>query len=186
MKKNLFMLIILLVFGGGFWVYYNVFYLQKPRLIRQLDREIQEKNEKLISAQILAEELNLVAKLIDKNLAQSARDSLAEDASIPFMEDVATMLNQLGVVLITMEPGTRLNMVDYIKTPYELKINATYTQFLDFVNLLERSERLVTVEEFEFDNGIRKAEKAREKRAGQKLQEISMKISTLTLLKHKA
>jgi len=185
MKKNLVMLIILLVFGGGFWIYYNVFYLQKPRIMRQLDREIQEKNEKLISAQILAEELNLVAKLIEKNLAQSARDSLAEDASVPFMEDVATMLDQLGITLVSMEPGRRLNMVDYIKTPYELKIKATYRQFLDLINLLEKSERLVTVEEFELDNGIRKAAKVHEKRGGQNTQEISLKISTLTLLKHK-
>jgi len=185
MKKNLFMLIVLLVFGGGFWIYYNVFYLQKPRLMRQLDREIQEKNEKLISAQILAEELNLVAKLIERNLAQSSRDSLAEDASIPFMEDVATMLDQLGITLVSMEPGRRLNMVDYIKTPYELKVRATYRQFLDLTNLLEKSERLVTIEEFELDNGFRKAAKSQEKRGGQNTQEISLKISTLTLLKHK-
>jgi len=185
MKKNLVMLIILLVFGGGFWIYYNVFYLQKPRLMRQLDREIQEKNEKLISAQILAEELNLVAKLIEKNLAQSTRDSLAEDASVPFMEDVATMLDKLGITLVSMEPGRRLNMVDYIKTPYELKVKATYRQFLDLINLLEKSERLVTVEEFELDNGIRKAAKSHENRGGQNTQEISLKISTLTLLKHK-
>ena len=185
MKKNLFLLIILMIFGGGFWLYYNMVYVEKPRLIRRLDREIQEQNEKLISAQILAEELDLVAKLIERNLAQSARDSLAEDASMPFMEDVATMLDELEIVLMLIEPGRRINMVDYIKTPYELKINATYKQFLDFINRLEKSERLVTVEEFEIDNGIRKAEKSRDKRKGQNSQDITMKISTLTLLKHK-
>jgi Tfp pilus assembly protein PilO len=179
------MLIILLIFGGGFWVYYNMVYAEKPRLIRRLDRDIREKNEKLISAQILAKELDLVAKLIEKNLAQSARDSLAEDASIPFMEDVARILDELDVVMLNIEPGRRVNMVDYIKTPYELRINATYQQFLDFINMLEKSERLVTVEEFEIDNGIRKAEKSREKRKGQNAQDIAMKISTLTLLKHK-
>jgi Tfp pilus assembly protein PilO len=75
-------------------------------------------------------------------------------------------------------------MIDYIKTPYELKINATYEQFLDFISKLEKSERLVTIEEFEIDNGIRKAEKARDKRGGQNAQDITMQISTLTLLKH--
>ena len=185
MKKNLFMLIILLIFGGGFWIYYNMVYSEKPRLIRRLDRTIQEKNEKLISAQILAKELDLVAKLIEKNLAQSARDSLAEDASMPFMEDVATILDELDIVLLNIEPGRRVNMVDFIKTPYELKINATYKQFLDFISRLEKSERLVTVEEFEIDNGIRKATKSRERRKGQNAQDITMKISTLTLLKHK-
>jgi Tfp pilus assembly protein PilO len=127
----------------------------------------------------------LVAKLIEKNLAQSAKDSLAEDASVPFMEDVATMLDQLGITLVSMEPGRRLNMVDYIKTPYDLKIKATYRQFLDLANLLEKSDRLVTIEEFELDNGIRKATKAQEKHGGHKMQDISLKISTLTLLKHK-
>ena len=185
MKKNLFMLVILLIFGGGFWIYYNMVYAERPRLMRRLDREIRDQNEKLISAQILAKELNLVAKLIEKNLAQSARDSLAEDASIPFMEDVATMLDGLDIVLLNIEPGRRINMVDYIKTPYELRINATYKQFLDFINLLEKSERLVTVEDFEVDNGIRKAEKSREVRKGMNAQNIDMKISTLTLLKHK-
>jgi Tfp pilus assembly protein PilO len=185
MKKNLFMLLILLVFGGGFWIYYNMIYSEQPRQIRRLDREIREQNEKLISAQILAKQLDLVAKLIERNLAQSARDSLAEDASIPFMEDVANMLNDLDIVLLDIEPGRRINMVDYIKTPYDLRINATYQQFLDFINLLEKSERLVTVEDFEIDNGIRKATTSREMRKGQNTQNIDMKISTLTLLKHK-
>jgi Tfp pilus assembly protein PilO len=184
MKKNLVMLMILLIFGGGFWVYYNMVYLEKPRTIRRLDRQIRQKNEELISAQIIAKELDLVAKLIDRNLAQSARDSLAEDASMPFMEDVATMLDDLGIVLLNIKPGRRVNMIDYIKTPYELKINASYKQFLDFINTLEKSERLVTLEEFEIDNGIRKAEKARERRAGHNAQNITLKISTLTLLKH--
>ena len=185
MKKILFMLVILLIFGGGFWLYYNMVYLEKPREIRRLDREIQALNESLISAQILAEELDLVAKLIERNLAQSARDPLAEDASMPFMEDVATILDELGIVMLNMKPGRRVNMIDYIKTPYELKVNATYSQFLDFISKLEKSERLVTVEEFEIDNGIRKAEKSREKRGGHNAHDITLKISTLTLLKHK-
>ncbi len=185
MKKNLFMLVMLLIFGGGFWLYYNMVYLEKPREIRRLDREIRALNESLISAQILADELDLVAKLIEKNLAQSARDSLAEDASMPFMEDVATILDELGIIMLNMKPGRRVNMIDYIKTPYELKINATYAQFLDFISDLEKSERLVTIEEFEIDNGIRKAEKSRKKRSGKNAQDITLKISTLTLLKHK-
>ena len=64
MKKNLFMLIILLIFGGGFWLYYNIVYLETPREIRRLDREIRALNESLISAQILAKELGKDAEYV--------------------------------------------------------------------------------------------------------------------------
>lgn len=183
MKKNLYMLIMVLVFGLSAYFYYSFVYVEQPKKIRRLKTEIEALNEKLISAQILARELDQVSKLIQRNLALSAKDSLAEDASIPFLNDITGILDDLKIKLVKLNPGTRVNMRDYVKAPYTLRIDCTYEQLGQFVNRLEKSERLITVEGFEIDNAIRKIRADRE--AGRKpdTHSVDMTISTLTLIK---
>ena len=183
MKKNLYMLIMVLVFGLSAYFYYSFVYVEQPRKIRRLKTEIEALNEKLISAQILARELDQVAKLIEKNLALSARDSLAEDASIPFLIDVTNILEELDIKLIKLKPGNRVNMRDYLKSPYDLRIECTYEQMGKLINRLEKSERLVTVEGFDIDNAIRKIKDARNKDRNPDNHDIDLMISTLTLIK---
>jgi Tfp pilus assembly protein PilO len=187
MQKVLILLLIAVIFGGGFWSYYNMVYSKIPDRITALDREIKSKNERLISAEILAQELDLTATLIERNLALSAQDSLAEDASMPFLNAVTQQLQDLGIKLVSIEPKPRRTLVDHIKTPYELSIETTYAKFGEFVNKLEQSERLVTVESFTVDNGFRKAA------SGMRAQThaidehtFDMEISTLTLIKRQS
>ncbi len=184
MKKILILLLIAVVFGGGFWGYYNLVYPDIPRRIADLDRQIKIKNEKLISAEILAQEMDLVAMLIERNIALSAQDSLAEDASMPFLNYVTHILDTLGIKLISMEPKKRRTQVDYIKTPYAMTIRCSFEQFGKLVAILEKSERLITVESFVLDNGYRKAQ-ARREDSDPKAHDIEMEISTLTLIKRK-
>lgn len=182
MRKNLILLAIIIVFGGGFWAYYNMVYLKVPVKISALDREIEAKNERLISAEILAQELDLVAQLIERNLAVSAQDSLAEDASIPFLNYVTGLLRSLDIKLISLEPKKRRTQIDYIKTPYAMSVECSYEDFGKLVSVLEKSERLITVESFTVDNGFRKAFTTSEKRAPED-RLFKMEISTLTLIK---
>ncbi len=58
----------------------------KPLQISVLEDEQGELNENLISAQILASQLDRVFTLFQENLALSQMDSLAEDASLPFLK----------------------------------------------------------------------------------------------------
>lgn len=182
MKKVLILLLIALFFGGGFWAYHNLVYPDIPVKIAKFNRDIDEKNEKLISAEILAQEMDLVAKLIERNLALSAQDSLAEDASMPFLNSVTNLLRELDIKLISLEPKKRRTQTDHIKTPYALTIECTYEEFGKLVSLLEKSERLITVESFTIDNGFQKASVSSGFR-DPKDHVFVMEISTLTLIK---
>jgi Tfp pilus assembly protein PilO len=184
MKKVLIALLILLVFGGGQYLYQRLVYAELPRRINQLDKAISAENEKLIASQIIASELQQVTRLIEGNLALSLKDSLAEDASMPFMNYMTDLLRQMNVRLIKIEPGQRINMADYIKTPYSLEVETSYANMVNFLNRLEKSERLVTVEEFELSNSIKRTEESM-KRGGFDQRPMSITISTLTFLKHR-
>ncbi len=183
MKKNIAMLIILVLFGGSAWGYYNWVYSEYPSTLRQLDRNIQLRDEKLISAQIIHQQLDLVSNLIEKNLALSKSDSLAKDASLPFLEYITGILNELEVKLTKLEPGKRSARLDYIRTPYTLTMNVSYKKLGKFVNRLEKSERLITIEQFEIDNAVRKSGMAMTQNDDPRAHETVMKIATLTLIK---
>jgi Tfp pilus assembly protein PilO len=183
MKKNLILLFIALLFGGGFWLYYNMVYLKIPTQISDLDRKVRLENEKLISAEILAQEMKLVAELIERNLATSAQDSLAEDASMPFLNYVTGVLQKLEIKMISLQPKKRRTLVDHIKTPYAMTIECSYDDFGKLVTELEKSERLITVESFLCDNGFRKAVTLGNEVRPPEDRTFEMEISTLTLIK---
>lgn len=185
MKRNLILLIILILFGGGAWSYYHWVYSDYPQRIRQFDRTIQLRDEKLISAQIIHQQLDLVANLIEKNLALSKSDSLAEDASLPFLEYITGILNELEIELKKLEPGKRSARLDYVRTPYTLTLNASFKNLGRFINRLEKSERLITVEQFEIDNAIRKSGARDVGEIDMSIHTIVLRISTLTLIKQR-
>jgi Tfp pilus assembly protein PilO len=183
MKKNYFLFTMVLVFGLVIYLYYTFVYVEQPRKIRKLKGEIEVLNERLISAQIIARELDQVAKLIEQNLATSAKDSLAEDSSIPFLNYITNIMEELNIKLIKLDPGSKINMRDYIKSPYKMQIECTYEELGKFINRVEKSERLVTVEGFEIDNSIRKIKDIKDVRTKKNAHRMDLTISTLTLIK---
>jgi len=184
MRKTLFALILLAVAAGSFYYYQRSFYRQKPIKVRELDRQIQQENEKLIAAQIIANELKQVTRLIEGNLAQSARDSLAEDASLPFMNQVTDILRDHDIHLVSIEPGRRRNFADYIATPYTLEVETSYKSLVDFLNDVEKSNRLVTVDRLDLNSTVKRVQAlAKEKKFDKRPMTIT--LSTLTLIKHK-
>lgn len=183
MKKNFYLLLMVVFFGLGSYLYFTFVYAEQPRKINRLKNEIKVLNEKLISAQILARELDQVAKLIEQNLALSARDSLAEDASMPFLNFITSEMDLLGIKMLMLNPGHKVNMKEYIKSPYDMTILCTYEELGQFINRLEKSERLVTVESFEIDNAIRKIKASKGKNQSADEHEVNLSISTLTLIK---
>lgn len=184
MKRLIYLLVLLLVFGLGLFGYYRFEYPKLPRQVEARNKQIQAKNEKLISAQILAQELDLVARLIDRNLAISAKDSLAQDASLPFLEYITTLLNEQKIKLITLEPDKRrISRLDYVRTSYNMTIECSYKEFGKFVNELEKSERIIGLEEFKVQNQLQKIE-SRKERERFDTHIFELKVSTLTLIKH--
>jgi Tfp pilus assembly protein PilO len=184
MKKALFALILLAITAGGFYYFQQYVYRPKPVKVRELDRQIQQENEKLIAAQIIANELKQVTKLIEGNLAQSARDSLAEDASLPFMNQVTDILRAHDVDVISIEPGARKNFADYIATPYTLEVETSYKSLVNFLNDVEKSNRLVTVDRVDLNSTVKRVQ-ALAKQGKYEKRPMTITISTLTLIKHK-
>jgi hypothetical protein len=64
-----------------------------------------------------------------------------------------------------------------------MQIECTYEELGKFINRVEKSERLVTVEGFEIDNSIRKIKDIKDVRTKKNAHRMDLTISTLTLIK---
>jgi hypothetical protein len=177
--------VMLLVFVGLFvlfWGYDVIVFSAKPDRVIELDSELAAAREELIAAQILAENLRLVDDLIAANLALSDSDSLAKGASVPFLEYLTGVLDEEGVALLSLTPREVERKPNYVRSPYDLKVRCSYRQFGALVDRLEKSERLITIDEFIVHNSV---DRAGQKREGVPLShhEIDLVIATLTLVK---
>jgi len=184
MRKVFAGLVLLAIAAVGFYYYQKLVYTPKPSKIKELDKVIQQENEKLIAAQIIAGELKHVTKLIEGNLAQSARDSLAEDASLPFMNQITDILRAHDINLVTIKPNPKKNFADYIETPYTMDLETSYKSLVDFLNDVEKNNRLVTVSRMELNSTVKRVQ-ALAKAGKLDKRPMSITLSTLTLLKHK-
>ena len=140
--------------------------------------------DSLISAQILANRVGDVYTLFEENLALSKQDSLADDASLPFMKNLMEMVNIHGITLLNIKPKPRVEKVKYIAAPYEIIMQCTYEQLGKFLSDLEKSPRLVTIDEFNVKNGIERI-KSNASEMDLREQIIQIHLSTLTMVKSK-
>ena len=168
-----------------YWVSASVLIGEKPFEIMVLEEEQQELNENLISAQILASQLDRVFTLFQENLALSKSDSLADDANLPFLNNLTDMLDELEVKLLGIKPKPRVDKITYFKAPYLITLECTFDQFGKFLSEVERSPRLISVDEFEVKNGIERI-KANTEEEKLMEQEFVVNLSTITLVKSKS
>ncbi len=183
MKKLVYLLLLLLISGLGLLYYYRVEFPKLPDEVDELNRRIEARNEKLISSEIIASELNLVSNLIDRNLAISREDSLAQGASLTFLEYMTGLIQNHNIMLVALEPERRsVSRHDYVRTSYDVIVECTYVEFGELLNDIEKSDRLITIEEFEMDNQINNIGR-RSKRTWDS-HPFEFTISTLTLIKH--
>lgn len=186
MRKSIFALLLLVISAGGFYYYTTYVYKTKPARIRELDESIRRENEKLIAAQIIANELKQVTRLIEGNLAQSQRDSLAEDASLPFMNQLTDILRDHDIDLRVIEPKSRRTYSSYIATPYVLGVNTSYKSLVNFLNDVEKSNRLVTLDKFDLSSQVKQVQALAKQETGLTTKRpMSIELSTLTLIKQK-
>ena len=169
----------------SYWASASVLIGEKPFEIRVLEEEQQELNENLISAQILASQLDRVFTLFQENLALSKSDSLADDANLPFLNNLTDMLDELEIKLLGIKPKPRVDKITYFKAPYLITLECTFDQFGKFLSEVERSPRLITLDEFEVKNGIERI-KANTEEEKLLTQEFVVNLSTITLVKSKS
>ena len=183
-KRNIVLFSCLIVLSLSYWLSASFLIGQKPFEIRVLEEEQQELNENLISAQILASQLDRVFTLFQENLALSKADSLADDASLPFLNNLTDMLEDLDIKLLGIKPKPRIDKITYFKAPYIITLECSYDQFGKFLTEIERSPRLITIDEFEVKNGIERI-KANTEEEKLLFQEFVVNLSTITLVKSK-
>jgi len=184
-KRNIILFGALVLLTISYWVSASVLIGEKPFEIRVLEEEQQELNENLISAQILASQLDRVFTLFQENLALSKSDSLADDANLPFLNNLTDMLDELEIKLLGIKPKPRVDKITYFKAPYLITLECTFDQFGRFLSEVERSPRLITVDEFEVKNGIERV-KANTEEEKLMEQEFVVNLSTITLVKSKS
>ena len=184
-KRNTILFGALLILSLSYWVSSSFMIGDKPFQITLLEDEETELNENLISAQILASQLDRVFTLFQENLALSKMDSLADDANLPFLNNLTDILDDLDITLMGIKPKPREDKRTYLKAPYLITLECTFEQFGKFLSEIERSPRLVTVDEFEVNNGIDRIKANTEE---DKLidQEFVVALSTITLVKSKS
>ena len=184
-KRNIILFGSMILLTISYWWTASILIGDKPFEIRVLEEEQQELNENLISAQILASQLDRVFTLFQENLALSKADSLADDASLPFLNNLTDVLEELDIKLLGIKPKPRIDKITYFKAPYIVTLECSYDQFGKFLSELERSPRLITIDEFEVKNGI---ERIKANTDEEKLiyQEFVVNLSTITLVKSKS
>mgnify|MGYP001403336335 CR=1 FL=1 len=181
-KRNIIFFIIIIVMSLFYWTSSKLLIGDKPIIILELEDKQNNLNENLISAQILASQLDRVYTLFQENLALSQADSLADDASLPFLNGLTDILNSLEIELLAIKPRDRNKKGNYFKVPYELTIQCSYKQFGEFLAEMERSPRLIMIDEFEVKNGYERI-RSRTNEEELSLQEFIVKLSTITLVK---
>ncbi len=184
-KRNTILFFLIFILTGSFWVSSSMVLGDKPRQIIDLEDEQKILNEKLISAQILANKLDRVHTLFQENLALSKADSLAEDASMPFLNSLTEMLETHGITLLSIKPKPRQDKLNYFNSPYDIVINCTFNQLGQFIAEIERSPRLITIDEFTIKNGIERIKNMSDPEKLKK-QNVEIKLSTITLIKSKS
>ena len=184
-KRNTMLFGALLILSLSYWISSSFMIGDKPFQITLLEDEETELNENLISAQILASQLDRVFTLFQENLALSKMDSLADDANLPFLNNLTDILDDLDITLMGIKPKQREDKRTYLKAPYLITLECTFEQFGKFLSEIERSPRLITVDEFEVKNGIERIKANTEE---DKLidQEFIVALSTITLVKSKS
>ena len=184
-KRNTILFGALLILSLFYWVSSSFMIGDKPFQITLLEDEETELNENLISAQILASQLDRVFTLFQENLALSKMDSLADDANLPFLNNLTDILDDLDITLMGIKPKPREDKRTYLKAPYLITLECTFEQFGKFLSEIERSPRLITIDEFEVKNGIERIKANTEE---DKLidQEFVVALSTITLVKSKS
>ena len=184
-KRNTILFGALLILSLSYWISSSFMIGDKPFQITLLEDEETELNENLISAQILASQLDRVFTLFQENLALSKMDSLADDANLPFLNNLTDILDDLDITLMGIKPKPREDKRTYLKAPYLITLECTFEQFGKFLSEIERSPRLIAVDEFEVKNGIERIKANTEE---DKLidQEFVVALSTITLVKSKS
>lgn len=191
MKENLILLIaFLIILVGNYFIYTDVV-VPQPEKMRELKTQIEEKNKQLLAAQILAEKREGVTQLIKSNLIEDPSDSLAEKASVPFLQFLTTTMDNLDIRLVSLTPmevigiedPVALKQKEFLQVPYEMKVLASYEELGKFLDVLEKRSNLIKVASFTVSNDIDQSSFSEEILGKPRQHQVTMQLNTIAILK---
>jgi hypothetical protein len=165
--------------------------IPQPKRLAELKYQIEEKNKQLLAAQILAEQREAVTQLIKNNLISAPDDSLAEKASVPFLEFLTATMDKLDIRLVSIapmdviaaeDPGTQV-VRDYLQVPYEIKVIASYEELGRFLDVMEKSPQLIRLAAMTVNNDIEQTSYQEEITGKPRQHPVNLQINALAILK---
>ncbi len=184
MRRNILLLIGMLIFTFGFWFARSVQYSSTPDRLDSLEEQQTKSNEKLITSQILSQSLNRVYKIFETNLTTNAdkRINKFEVASMEFLNELTDILEKLEIKTLHLEPKDILESRQEVQIPYELEIQCTYEKYGKFITELEKNDHLITIQKFLLKNGVERISTMRSREELLNLN-VEMELSTIILKK---
>ena len=181
MRKDPIIAAVFILIIVGFWFYYSEIIAKQPAELAYYDSRIEEKKQRLLSAQILSNNLTGVSSLITENIADDPQDLLAQGSSLEFLRFLTKTIDKLGIKLVSMRTADPIDeRIGYIKSPYEIEMLASYNSIGKFIAELEKSSRLISISSFTVNNHIgRGAGVDLEAKPNQRFVYISLEVLTM-------
>tara|TARA_Y100000590_G_scaffold417707_1_gene517688 strand:+ start:1451 stop:2017 length:567 start_codon:yes stop_codon:yes gene_type:complete len=165
---------------------HSYLYEDKYKLIKKLETEQKEANEKYITAQILSEKLNSVYNLFESNLASKSSDPKNKEANMLFLKDLTDIIEKLDMKLLFVEPGGKIKrgLLTYI--PYSMEIKCSFEELGKLITQLEANDRLITIDELNIRNGLERINQNTKNAEEVNSFKVFLSINTVTLNKSKS
>ncbi len=184
-SNEVILILILILVGVAYYSYDAFIYREKIDKIARLDKDIMRKNDQLIAAQILDQELSGVARLMQVNMATSTSDDLIKGTAVSFLKFLTRTLDEMKIDLLTINPRpTRKAKKDnYLSSAYSVGVYCNYKKFGKLLTEIEKSDRIIWVDSFQIKSNIDYLA-GKDHSRGIDKHVIEMELRTITLLKN--
>jgi Tfp pilus assembly protein PilO len=174
----------IIIFSGIFFIENSYLVSKKPTMIKDLEYEQKNLNEKFITAQILSNSLDRVFKLFNANLAYTKKDEKNQEASIEFLDTLTDIIDDLDINLNSIKPQKSYKKRKNTYIPYDIEISCSFEDFGKLINSLEKHSRLIIINEFRVFSNI---DRITSRKSVDDIfkHKIELSISTVTLNKAK-
>ena len=153
LRRNLFAvscaLIILVLIGGGWWLWHDLGKQEETLHVRTLQGEVEL--EIIATSPLLREALHqtrTAVTRIESNLAVAS--NLADNLGYFYQLEEKTRARLRGLNQLTTSGPSEDDRAVYKPIPYTMEVSGSYAQVMDFLQSLESGPRLVKVRSFSF------------------------------------
>lgn len=143
-RKYLYLLLLISITAVAFFYFSNDTISAKTRKIGAYDRRIKQEQEKLNSAKVLNEQLQLVSKVIMNSMTSEKKFSSDEVNS--FIKILADLADKYQIAVYSLFPKVISSLSRYyLEQLYTMELNCTFIQMGQFLGDLESFDHIIKV-----------------------------------------